>query len=122
MRQTERANALLISRIVGNQKVLNIRSDQSLYYLANLEPFDPFLFRYHIDIYFDKQATEHYIEDLMQKPPFVLMQYRACASDESAGEICMWMKEHYHPVYKAYNPQKPFKATERDYELYKLND
>jgi hypothetical protein len=122
MRQTERANAPLVSTIVGNQKVLNIRSDQSLYYLADLEPFDPFLFRYHIDIYFDKQATKHYMEDLKQRPPFVLMQYRACTSAESADEICMWMKEHYHLVYKAYDSQTPFKATERDYELYKLND
>lgn len=121
MGHIERSNADLISRVVGNKKVLNIRSDQSLYYLANLETFDPFLFQDHIDIHFDKQATEHYMKDLQQKPPFVLMQYRACITIKNTNDICQFINNNYHLVYTAYNPKAPLKVSTRSYELYEIN-
>jgi hypothetical protein len=119
--QTKRSNAEFVSRVVGNKKVLNIRSDQSLYYLANLETFDPFLFQDHIDIHFGEQATEHYMQDLQQKPPFVLMQYRACITVKNTDDICQWVNTHYHLVYTAYNPKAPLKVSTRSYELYEIN-
>lgn len=122
MKQMDIINAQFISDTVGKKKILNIRSDQSLYYLANLETFDPFLFQYHIDIYFGKNANAHYMDDLKQNPPFVLMQYRACELQRTEENICTWIRNHYHIIYKAYDDKRPYKIMRRYYELYGINN
>lgn len=111
-----------ISQIVGKSKVLNIRSDHSLYYLANLETFDRFLFTDHIDIYFGNQADEHYMQDLRQKPKFVLMSYKSCDVFNNDNNICKWINDKYHLIYKVYNYKKPLRIEPEYYELYKLNE
>lgn len=117
-----RTNYHEISQIVGKSKVLNIRSDNSLYYLANLETFDRFLFTDHIDIYFGNQADEHYMQDLRQKPKFVLMSYKSCDVFNNDNNICKWINDKYHLIYKAYNYKKPLHIMPEYYELYKLNE
>lgn len=127
MKGIERTNPALISKIVGNKKVLNIRSDHSLYYLANLETFDPFLFNDHIDIFFGKNAEEHYMQDLRQKPDFVLMPFLSCDIVDGGGinnnkdNICMWMNKNYHIVYEAYNHKYPSHITNKYFKLYEIN-
>lgn len=121
MNGIRRSNYHEISQIVGKNKVLNIRSDHSLYYLANLETFDRFLFTDHIDIYFGKQADEHYMQDLRQKPEFVLMAYKSCDVLNNDDNICKWINDKYHLVYKAYNHKKPLHITSKYYELYEIN-
>jgi 4-amino-4-deoxy-L-arabinose transferase-like glycosyltransferase len=117
-----RINYHEISQIVGKSKVLNIRSDHSLYYLANIETFDRFLFTDHIDIYFGNQADEHYMQDLRQKPKFVLMSYKSCDVFNNDNNICKWINDKYHLIYKAYNYKKPLHIKREYYELYKLNE
>lgn len=125
IKSIKRENPLAVSQIVGKRKVLNIRSDNSLYYLANLETFDPFLFIDHIDVYFGTQADEHYMQDLRQKPDFVLMPYQSCTANDInhiEDNICAWIKDNYHMVYKAYNHKHPLRVTSRYYQLYEINN
>lgn len=111
-------NSNFISHIVGNNKVLNIRSDNSLYYLSNLETFDKFLFFDHVDYYFKENAENHYLEDLKEKPKFVLIPYRGCETDTIEHSICVIIQDKYHIVYTAYNHVKPKSKNIRYFELY----
>ncbi|PYD71417.1 hypothetical protein CFR76_01780 [Komagataeibacter swingsii] len=121
MKRAHLTDPARVSQIVGNQKVLNINSDHSLYYLSDLETFDPILFSGQIEIYFGPQATDHYLDDLQQRPPFVLMPHAGCVNHTVAPPVCAWVTDHYHPVYEAYKKKDPNKNNARYYNLYKIN-
>jgi hypothetical protein len=118
IKNNQYVNAKFISNIVGDNKVLNIRSDNSLYYLSNLETFDKFLFFDHVDFYFKKNAENHYLEDLKEKPKFVLIPYRGCETDSIEQSICVIIHDKYHIVYTAYNHLKPKSENIGYFELY----
>ncbi|GCE89861.1 hypothetical protein MSKU15_1462 [Komagataeibacter diospyri] len=121
MKRAQLTDPARVSQIVGHQKVLNINSDHSLYYLSDMETFDPILFCGQIEIYFGPQAADHYLDDLRQRPPFVLMPHAGCINHTVAPQVCSWVKDHYHPVYEAYKGKDPNRNNARYYNLYKIN-
>ncbi|KDE20767.1 hypothetical protein AZ09_04830 [Acetobacter aceti 1023] len=109
------------SDLVGQQKVLNIRTSHTHFYMAHLQSFDRYLFQDHIDIVYGKNATQHYLQDLMAHPAFVLLPYAGCATGVVEQPICAYIQHHYQQVYavrigKAASKKKQNRLS---FELYK---
>ena len=118
-----RINTQEISRIVGSDSVLNIRADQSIYYLSKIKTFDKYLFYSHVDVLFKQNAWQYYLTDLKKKPKFVITPYEACGYYEIEQPVCAWIDTHYHSVYSM-SASKHHKDTSINlsYTLYQIND
>lgn len=131
MKKFSRIEPEKISKIVKNEKVFNIRADHSLYYLANLETFNQFLFKGQFEqFYFEKKdpyaVEDKYIYFLHQKPSYVLIPYLGCSYKQILQEavpdkVCQWIKVNYHVVLKAYKKTMPQNRNDKYYELYEIN-
>lgn len=110
-----------VKSIIGKEKVFNIRADQSLFYLAGLEPFDKFLFIDHIDFYFKQGAQNYILKRLTERPPFVVMRYRGCETGIVEPAVCTVLHSNYNLVYVVHKRSEPYKVSFRRYfELYRL--
>lgn len=107
-----------VSKEIGENKVLNIRTYHGLFYMSDINPFDIYLFPDHIDIIYGQQAWQHYMQDLQQKPSYVTIPYDGCARHKVEAPICQWLQTHYQLVYSInVRPSKPHYFS---FSLYKL--
>lgn len=120
MKHTARENPALVTQLVGHEKVLNINSDHSLYYLANLEPFEKFSFQGQMEIYYKDNYNDMYMKDLMDKPKFVILPYRGCVDDTVDKSICSFILKNYKLDFVSYSKKNPNNNSGRYYELYEL--
>lgn len=116
-------NYKYIHEITENQKILNIRAQQSHFYMGHLISFDKYLFHDHIDIVYGKNATQHYLQDLAEHPVFVMLPYKGCSTGEIELSVCSYIQQNYHQVYSVrigkINRKKPNRLS---FELYKLKN
>ncbi|GAB31256.1 hypothetical protein BJI49_08395 [Acetobacter pasteurianus] len=116
-------NYKYIHEITENQKILNIRAQQSHFYMGHLISFDKYLFHDHIDIVYGKNATQHYLQDLAEHPVFVMLPYKGCSTGEIELSVCSYIQQNYHQVYSVrigkINRKKPNRLS---FELYKLQN
>lgn len=120
MKHTGEENPKFIASVVGHNKVLNINSDHSLYYLANLEPFEKFSFQGQMEINYKDNYNDVYMADLIKGPGFVILPYRGCISHVIDKNICDFIFKNYKLDYVSYNKKSPEKVGGRYYELYEL--
>ncbi len=112
-----------VSDLVQQQKVLNIRTPHTHFYMAHLHSFDRYLFRDHIDIIYGKNAAQHYLQDLSQHPAFVMLPYQACTSGTIEQPVCAYIQQHYQQVYSVRIGKPGRKKPNRfSFELYKIQN
>ena len=112
-----------LSDLVQQQKVLNIRTPHTHFYMAHLHSFDRYLFRDHIDIIYGKNAGKHYLQDLAQRPAFVMLPYQGCSTDKVEEPVCVYIQQHYQQAYSVRIGKAGKKQPNRfSFELYKLQN
>ncbi|WKC16439.1 hypothetical protein [Acetobacter pasteurianus] len=112
-----------LSDLVQQQKVLNIRTPHTHFYMAHLHSFDRYLFRDHIDIVYGKNAGKHYLQDLAQHPAFVMLPYQGCSTDKVEEPVCVYIQQHYQQAYSVLIGKAGKKKPNRfSFELYKLKN
>lgn len=125
-RNLEKIDYTQVANMAAGQRVLNIRAHHAHYYMANLISADRYLFRDHIDIVFKKQATQHYLDDLAQRPAFVMLPYAGCQTGAIEQPICAVLQSHYQQVYAVRTVHKKTRhkidASDLSFELYKLKN
>ncbi|GAN67649.1 hypothetical protein AA0473_0816 [Acetobacter orleanensis NRIC 0473] len=118
---TSRVDYARIAREVGQARVLNIRAFHAVFYQSDLRPFDVYLFDNHIDILFRQDAWKRYMQDLEQRPAYVVTPYIGCERHEVEAPVCQWLHDHYTLIYTAnvrhHNRNSPNKFS---LSLYKL--
>ncbi|AOW48311.1 hypothetical protein [Acetobacter ascendens] len=116
-------NYRYIYEITKYQKILNIRAQQSHFYMGHLISFDKYLFHDHIDIVYGKNAAQHYLQDLSERPAFVMLPYEGCSTGKVEQSICSYIQQHYRQVYSVrvgkLNRKKPNRLS---FELYKIKN
>lgn len=112
-----------LSDLVQQQKVLNIRTPHTHFYMAHLHSFDRYLFRDHIDIVYGKNAVQHYLQDLVQRPAFVMLPYQACSTGKVEEPVCAYIQQHYQQAYSVRIGKSGRKKPNRfSFELYKITN
>ncbi|WP_338332428.1 hypothetical protein [Acetobacter sp. LMG 32666] len=118
LRFSNRVNYAALHKEIGLKKVLNIRTHESVFYMSDLNPFDPYLFYTHIDIMYGQQAWQHYLQDLEQNAPYVVMPYDACTRHQVEAPVCQWIQAHYQLIYAVnVRPSRPNKFSLSIYKL-----
>ncbi|WP_237938634.1 hypothetical protein [Acetobacter senegalensis] len=117
-----RVDYAFLSKEIGTQKVLNIRGSHETFYLADLRPFDVYLFPTHIDILFGKEnAWKRYMQDLLRRPAYVITPYAGCARNLVEPVVCQWLATHYTRIYSLNTRHaRPEKDQRFSLDLYKL--
>ncbi|ANA13024.1 hypothetical protein [Acetobacter oryzifermentans] len=122
----EKIDYAKVANMAAGQKVLNIRAHHAHYYMANLISADRYLFRDHIDIIFKKQTTQHYLDDLAQRPAFVMLPYAGCQTGAIEQPVCAVLQSHYQQVYAVRTVHKKTRhkidASDLSFELYKIRN
>lgn len=103
---TSRVDYGHIARLVGDARVLDIRTFHAVFYQSDLKPFDVYLFSDHIDILFRENAWKRYMEDLQQRPLYVVAPYEGCKRHVVEEPLCQQLQDHYTQIYAVNIPHK----------------
>ncbi|EKE4262290.1 hypothetical protein OUR91_001889 [Escherichia coli] len=84
-----------LSSIVGDKKVLPIRSSHLPFYFSSINPSINLVWDNHSKIMYGRNESNFFISEIKKKPEFIITKHNVCTSDKSLASVCKEINERY---------------------------